>query len=115
MTDRLHELAKYHDPKQTLIYIPGWDGYYDHNQPEHKLDPKMGGLDGWLSMIKVAHDYGFKIIAHYDPIHVGYTTAEYWKVRDWTYRRDPWDIQSRLFPSAEGLRVLPQERKSKRV
>ncbi|MBH31710.1 MAG: hypothetical protein CMG71_06955 [Candidatus Marinimicrobia bacterium] len=82
MTKRLHDIAKYYDPRKTVLYIPGWEGHYDTITPRYAPDPEMGGEDGWKTFIDTAHEMGYHVVLHFDPWCVSFNQPEYWTVQE---------------------------------
>ncbi len=51
------------DPKQVLVFLPGWDGRYYWNYPLYQTDPRMGGDKGFRQLINEGHKLGFHFSA----------------------------------------------------
>ena len=50
------------DPRQVLVYLPGWDGRYYWNYPEYEPDPRCGGSQGFKQLSDEAHAMGFHLM-----------------------------------------------------
>ena len=46
-------------PKQVLVFLPAWDGRYYWNYPIYKPDPRLGGEQGFRTLIDRGHRLGF--------------------------------------------------------
>jgi hypothetical protein len=46
-------------PKQVLVFLPAWDGRYYWNYPIYKPDPRLGGEQGFRTLIDRGHGMGF--------------------------------------------------------
>ncbi len=51
------------DPKQVLVFLPGWDGRYYWNYPLYQTDPRMGGDQGFRQLLDEGHKLGFHFSA----------------------------------------------------
>ena len=45
--------------KQVLVFLPAWDGRYYWNYPIYKPDPRLGGEEGFRTLIDKGHGMGF--------------------------------------------------------
>jgi hypothetical protein len=45
--------------KQVLVFLPAWDGRYYWNYPIYKPDPRLGGEQGFRTLIDNGHGMGF--------------------------------------------------------
>lgn len=45
--------------KQVLVFLPAWDGRYYWNYPIYKPDPRLGGEQGFRTLIDKGHSMGF--------------------------------------------------------
>jgi len=55
-------VARRIDPRQVLVYLPGWDGRYYWNYPAYEPDPRCGGKEGFKQLSDQAHDLGFHLM-----------------------------------------------------
>jgi hypothetical protein len=46
-------------PSNVLVFLPAWDGRYYWNYPIYKPDPRLGGEDGFRTLIEKGHSLGF--------------------------------------------------------
>jgi hypothetical protein len=90
-TTTLEALAKRVDPKQTLLYVPGWRKFeYDRMYPDYTAN------DAFPQFVEKAHELGFHIMVHCnyfgcDPKSPEYATYEKYQVRNpWTHEREWW-------------------------
>jgi hypothetical protein len=81
-TPILAALAKAVDPKQTLLYNPGWRSHeYDRMYPDYEADPAFGAF------LAEAHRLGFHVMVHVnhfgcDPKHPLYADFRDHQMRD---------------------------------
>jgi len=87
----LEALAKRVDPKQTLLYIPGWRKFeYDRMYPDYTAN------DDFPRFLQRAHELGYRVMVHCnyfgcDPKSPEYATYEKYQVRNpWTHEREWW-------------------------
>ncbi|WP_324675023.1 hypothetical protein [Hymenobacter sp. GOD-10R] len=59
----LRWIATQIDPKNVLVFLPGWDGRYYWNYPLYQTDPRMGGDKGFRQLIDEGHKLGFHFSA----------------------------------------------------
>ena len=62
MRQILNWVAERIDPRQVLVYLPGWDGRYYWNYPEYEPDPRCGGSQGFKQLADEAHSHGFHLM-----------------------------------------------------
>ena len=78
----LDKLAEQVDPAKTLLYVTQWrKDDYDVNYPDYTAKPEFG------SFIKVAHQYGFRVMPHVNlvgvsPFHPLYVDLQKFQFRD---------------------------------
>lgn len=48
--------------KQVLVFLPAWDGRYYWNYPIYKPDPRLGGEQGFRTLIDKGHSLGFRFM-----------------------------------------------------
>ena len=46
-------------PRQVLVFLPAWDGRYYWNYPHYQPDPRLGGPEGFRSLIQNGKAKGF--------------------------------------------------------
>lgn len=61
------ELNKIGCPKDTLFYIPGWNGAYDSTYPTYRPHPELGGEEKFKEMMETLHKNGFRVMIHTNP------------------------------------------------
>jgi hypothetical protein len=49
-------------PQNVLVFLPAWDGRYYWNYPLYKPDPKLGGEDGFRTLIQKGQSLGFRFM-----------------------------------------------------
>jgi hypothetical protein len=54
-------------PKDTLVYLPGWNGPYDAMYPTYRPHPELGGEEGFRRMIESMHANGLRAMVHTNP------------------------------------------------
>jgi len=90
----LKALARHVEPRQTLIYVPGWrrDGY-DRNYPDYTP------VDGFAERMKRARELGFRVMLHVNyfgvtPENPHYERLKRYHCRDpFTHKLQYWDWQ----------------------
>ncbi len=60
VSERLQQIAQYVNPHKVKIHLVGWDGPWDRTCPHYRPDPSLGGDEGFIQMISVAHKLGYK-------------------------------------------------------
>ena len=55
-------LAQQIDPRQVLVYLPGWEGRYYWQYGEYRPDPRMGGEAGFQVLLEGARELGMPIM-----------------------------------------------------
>lgn len=60
--DKLEWFSQYVDPKNVLVYIPGFDGRYYYKYPNYDPDERLGGEKGLKKLIKRAHEMGYHLM-----------------------------------------------------
>lgn len=71
LCDALHEAGC---PKDTILYLPGWQGAYDAAHPTYRPAEALGGEAAFAAMIEAAHRHGYRVMIHatgwgIDPYH----------------------------------------------
>lgn len=62
MIEKLKWFANYIDPKDVLVYIPGFDGRYYYKYCDFSPDERMGGEEGLKELMNEAHKMGYHIM-----------------------------------------------------
>ena len=60
--DKLEWFANYIDPKEVLVYIPGFDGRYYYKYSDYTPDDRLGGPEGLHKLVDRAHELGYHIM-----------------------------------------------------
>ena len=47
------------EPRRVMVFLPAWDGRYYWNYPLYQPDPRLGGEEGFSSLIRKGHGLGF--------------------------------------------------------
>lgn len=47
---------------RVLVFLPAWDGRYYWNYPIYKVEPRLGGDDGFRGLIESGHRLGFRFL-----------------------------------------------------
>jgi len=64
VTNLAKELKKIGCPKDTLFYMPGWNGPFDSIYPTYRPHPELGGEKSFRKMIDCLHENGFRVMIH---------------------------------------------------
>lgn len=65
MERRLREFARLHDPRHTLVYLPGFAEHgIDSAAPSYEPSPWLGGEKGFAALLETAHKLGFHVMIH---------------------------------------------------
>lgn len=62
MEEKLLWFAQHINPKDVLVYIPGFDGRYYYKYADYTPDARMGGKEGLKHLVKVAHELGYHLM-----------------------------------------------------
>ena len=80
----LDKLADQVEPTKTLLYVTQWRrDDYDVNYPDYTAKPKFGDF------VKVAHQYGFRVMPHVNLVGISTYHPLYAKFQKFQFR-DPW-------------------------
>jgi len=95
------ELKKIGCPKDTLFYIPGWNGAYDSTYPAYQPHPELGGEGKFREMMENLHENGFRVMIHtnawgLDPCHPNIDKYEKYVCRDDEGYCQGWQIGRRI-------------------
>jgi len=58
------DLKKLGAPRDTIIYLTGWDGPYGGTMPEHKPRDELGGREKFKQMVKAVQGSGYRVMLH---------------------------------------------------
>ncbi len=62
MKEKLAWFAKYINPENVLVYIPGFDGRYYYKYSNYSPDERMGGKAALKELIEFCHQVGYHVI-----------------------------------------------------
>jgi hypothetical protein len=96
------ELKEIGCSRDTLIYIPGWNGAYDSGEPRYRPCSELGGKEKFAEMIDTLHRSNFRIMIHtnpyaIDPYHPNFDRLEKYAIRDDDGNYAGWQIGSGKF------------------
>jgi len=103
----LRALASRVDPRQTLLYLPGWRKHgYDRMYPDYTAAPEFGPF------VKEAHRLGFRVMPHVnyfgcDPKHPLYERFRHWQMRDPETKELQWWDWTRADPPIKFAYINP--------
>lgn len=91
----LRWIATQIQPKNVLVFLPGWDGRYYWNYPLYQTDPRMGGDQGFRQLIDEGHKLGFHFSAMFGTNSANRKLPEFKKFADAATQHvdgDNWDL-----------------------
>ena len=94
--ERLREFKKLHNPRQTLLYLPGFAEHgIDSHIPDYNPSDLLGGEEKFKELIDTAHTLGFKVMIHTNVLGMTFTHPKYpefkkYQVIDAFGRRQGW-------------------------
>jgi hypothetical protein len=78
MIDRINEFRKYHNPKNTLLYIPGFaENGIDSHAPDYNPSIRCGGDEKFGKLMNEAHKLGYKVMLHTNVLAMTFTHPLY--------------------------------------
>lgn len=78
MRERIYEFAKMHDPKTTLLYLPGFaENGIDSHAPSYEPSMQCGGPEEFKKLVDEAHELGYKVMAHTNVLAMTFTHPLY--------------------------------------
>jgi hypothetical protein len=103
------ELKELGCPKDTLFYIPGWQGAYDSTHPTYWPRPELGGEAAFRAMVEGVHACGYRVMIHatgwgIDPYHPDIDRLEKLAVRNPDGSLHGWQIGPRWLPPFRSLK-----------
>jgi len=70
----LNTWKRLHDPRQTLVYLPGYAGHgIDSHAPEYTPSVHLGGPKKFAQLIATAHRLGYRVMIHTNAIAMTFT------------------------------------------
>jgi hypothetical protein len=70
--------------RQVLVFLPAWDGRYYWNYPIYKPDPRLGGPEGFRTLIEQGHRLGFRFMPMFGTNTANRELPEFAKFADGT-------------------------------
>lgn len=64
----LKYLSEQLEGKHILAYLPAWDGRYNYNWPNYKVNERLGGEEAFKKLIDGGHQLGIHIIPQYGAV-----------------------------------------------
>ena len=65
MLTRLKRWRKMHDPRRTLVYLPGFAMHgIDSRAPDYFPSEPLGGRRGFKRLVRAAHAMGYRVMVH---------------------------------------------------
>jgi hypothetical protein len=78
MIERLHEWKKLYNPKNTLLYLPGFAEHgIDSKAPSYNPSNQCGGEKEFKRLIDTAHKLGYRVMIHTNVLAMTYTHPLY--------------------------------------
>lgn len=111
----LADLAKRCNPKQTLLYLPGWrKSGYDRNYPDYTAVPEFGAF------AEAAHRLGFRVMPHVnyfgcDPKNPLYAEFRQYQMRDSLSKELLWWDWQRADPPIKFAYINPASKKWRKL
>lgn len=82
MIKRLKEWRTLHNPKNTLVYLPGFAMHgIDSHAPDYFPSKNLGGDKGFKKLVDVAHAMGYKVMIHTNVLAMTFTHRLYPKFK----------------------------------
>lgn len=64
VTRLVGELAETGAPRESLLYLPGWNADYDAGYPDYAPAESLGGVPAFREMLAAIHSAGFRVMLH---------------------------------------------------
>ncbi|MBI2619837.1 MAG: hypothetical protein HYW57_07125 [Ignavibacteriales bacterium] len=82
MIERLDAWKQLHDPRKTLVYLPGFAMHgIDSQAPDYFPSKLLGGDGGFRKLVKKAHSDGYRVMIHTNVLAMTFTHRHYPKFR----------------------------------
>jgi hypothetical protein len=82
MIDRLKAWKRLHDPRKTLVYLPGFAEHgIDSHAPDYNPSSHLGGPKKFAQLVKAAHRMGYRVMIHTNAIAMTFTHRLYPKLK----------------------------------
>ncbi len=83
MESRIKAFRPLHDPRRTLLYLPGFAEHgIDSRAPQYNPGEALGGRDGFLRLVDLAHRLGYRVMPHTNVLCLTFEHPEYDRFRD---------------------------------
>lgn len=95
---RIKDFAKLHEPKETLLYLPGFaENGIDSHAPDYNPSEKCGGEIKFIGLVNAAHNLGYKVMVHTNSIaftfsHPLFEKFKEYQVVDWFGKKLGWGM-----------------------
>jgi hypothetical protein len=78
MIERINEFKDYHNPENTILYIPGFaENGIDSHAPDYNPSIKCGGDEKFGKLMEAAHKLGYKVMLHTNVLAITFTHPLY--------------------------------------
>jgi hypothetical protein len=78
MVDRLKSWKRLHDPRQTLVYLPGFAEHgIDSHAPDYNPSAHLGGPRKFAHLVREAHRMGYRVMIHTNVLAMTFTHRLY--------------------------------------
>jgi len=82
MRERLTSMSRLHDPKRTLVYLPGFaEKGIDAHAPDYNPSPQCGGEKEFQNLIRTAHRLGYRVMVHTNVLALTFSHPLYRKFK----------------------------------
>jgi hypothetical protein len=68
MKDRLNEIRELIDPRHVMVYLSGWDDWYDAQNPEYTPAEELGGVKDFKELVSYGHSLGYRFCVYVNSI-----------------------------------------------
>lgn len=90
MIDRIIKWKELHNPKETLLYLPGFaNNGVDSLAPNYDPSKQCGGPKKFKELIDTAHELGYKVMIHTNILAMTFVHPLYEEFKKFT-TTDPW-------------------------
>lgn len=74
MIARLEQWCKFHNPQQTLVYLPGFAEHgIDSRAPDYNPSQELGGEAKFKQLVDTAHQLGYRVMIHTNVLAMTFT------------------------------------------
>lgn len=90
MIDRIKQWKELHNPKETLLYLPGFaNNGVDSLAPNYDPSQQCGGPKKFKELVDTAHELGYKVMIHTNILAMTFVHPLYEEFKKFT-TTDPW-------------------------